>query len=245
MDNDHILALGTGKAELLKLKTGHKKEYENVQRAGVLEKSKQYFIQYKDKNLILYDQNGRLITKVSTVLHYTTDKKSKIFIATKEKGSKVFVSENSVTEERTVVSVITNNNKKLLYSTENEIIKLELIPSGKHIAITEKKDDSKKSEKPRKQEKSDYLHITFVNTGSLTSSNSFKLNSLSTEKDNQSFLGKADFISLTEIQDGKSYFIDFDKRILPQKNEMLDIWYGNDKNLRKKKYGTQEHEYWL
>lgn len=26
---------------------------------------------------------------------------------------------------------------------------------------------------------------------------------------------------------------------------MLDIWYGNDKNLRKKKYGTQEHEYWL
>lgn len=101
---------------------------------------------------MLYDQNGRLITKASTVLHFTTDKKSKIFIATKEKGSKIFGSENSITEERTVVSVITNNNKKLLYSTENEITKLELLPSEKYIAITEKIDNLKKTEKPEKQE---------------------------------------------------------------------------------------------
>lgn len=26
---------------------------------------------------------------------------------------------------------------------------------------------------------------------------------------------------------------------------MMDIWYGTDKNLRKKKYGIQQHEYWL
>ncbi|MDV3662787.1 hypothetical protein CMU51_01790 [Elizabethkingia anophelis] len=252
LDNDKILAFGDGKAEVLHLKTSQKKVYENVQRAEALEKSGLYFILDKDKTLSLYDKNDKLINSVSGVSQYTTDKKSKIFIAEKE--------ENKQTKENTnIVSAIlsdnksnnnthkknTNNknggnrqNKAVLYSTENEIMKLELAPSGKYLIVTEK------------GQHSDHLQVTFVPANTDADQNIFinqnlqiDARSFNTAKDYKSFSGKADFATVTEIGNGKSYFIDFDKRISPVKEEMMEIWYGTDKNLRKKKYGTQEHEY--
>ncbi|WP_165852295.1 alpha/beta hydrolase family protein [Chryseobacterium pennae] len=230
LDNDKLLALGDGKAELLHLKTGQKKVYENVQRAETLDKGGHYFILDKDKSLNLYDKNGKLINSVSGVSQYTSDKKSKIFIAEKE--------ENKQTKENTsIVSVIlsdnksskeNNSNKETLYSTENEITKLELAPSGKYLIVTEKAQNS------------DHLQVTFLPTSQSMSTNQ---RNADTKRGFKSFSGKADFVTITEIGYGKSYFIDFDKRIPSIKEEMVEVWYGSDKNLRKKKYGTQEHEY--
>lgn len=234
LDNDILLAYGDGKAELLNLKTGQKKVYENVQRAEVLDKSGYYFILNKDKTLSLYDKNSKLINFVSGISQYTTDKKSKLFIVEKEK--------NKQTKENTsIVSVIlndntrskeNNSNKETLYSTENEITKLELAPSGKYLIVTEK------------LQHSDHLQVTFISANTPTSqSMSTNQKNLVTPRFFKSFSGKADFVTVTEIGNGKSYFIDFDKRISPAKEEMVEVWYGTDKNLRKKKYGTQEHEY--
>ncbi|PVV61808.1 hypothetical protein DD829_00995 [Chryseobacterium sp. HMWF035] len=233
-DDDKLLTSGDGKAELLHLKNNQKKVYENVQRAEVLEKSEHYFILNKDKTLNLYDKNVKLIHSVSGVSQYTTDKKSKIFIAEKEK--------NKQTRENTnIISVIlsdnkrskeNNSNKETLYSTENEITKLELAPSGKYLIVMEKVQNS------------DHLQVTFIPANTPTSqSMSTNQGNPDTKRDFKSFSGKADFVTVTEIGNGKSYFIDFDKRIPPVKEEMVEVWYGTDKNLRKKKYGTQEHEY--
>ncbi len=212
LDNDRLLAFGDGKAEVLNLKTSQKKIYENVQRAEALEKSEHYFILDKNKNLNLYDKNSKLIHSVSEVSQYTTDKKSKIFASQKE-------------GKLNIVLNLKDERKTALYSTENEIIKLELTPSGKYLLVTEKVQNF------------DHLKITFVPANTDTNKNT------NTTKGYQSFSGKADFVTVTEIGNGTSYFIDFDKRIPPVKEEMVEIWYGTDKNLRKKKYGTQAHEY--
>lgn len=225
LDNDRLLAFGNGKAEVINLKTSQKKIYENVQRAEALDKSGYYFILDKDKNLNLYDKNGKLINLVFDVSQYATDKKLKIFASQKEGKLKTVL---SLKDER----------KTDLYSTENEITKLELTPSGKYLLVTEKVQNS------------DHLKITFVPANTDPSQNTFigqnlqiDARSFNTAKDFKSFSGKADFVMVTEIGNGKSYFIDFDKRIPSVKEEMLEVWYGTDKNLRKKKYGTQEHEY--
>ncbi|SHF39328.1 Dipeptidyl aminopeptidase/acylaminoacyl peptidase [Chryseobacterium sp. OV279] len=233
-DDDKLLTSGDGKAELLNLKTDQKKSYENVQRAETLDKSGHYFILNKDKTLSLYDKNSKFINSVSGVSQYTTDKKSKIFIAEKE--------ENKQTKENTsFVSVILNDNtrskeknsnKETLYSTENEITKLELAPSGKYLIVTEKIQNS------------DHLQVTFIPANApANESMSTNQRNPDTKRAFKSFSGKADFVTITEIGNGKSYFIDFDKRIPPAQQEMVEVWYGTDKNLRKKKYGTQEHEY--
>jgi dipeptidyl aminopeptidase/acylaminoacyl peptidase len=225
-DDDKLLTSGDGKAELLNLKIDQKKSYENVQRAEVLEKSEHYFILNKDKTLNLYDKNGKLIHSVSGVSQYTTDKKSKIFIVKKEENKNrsnvsVILNDNTHSKEN-------NSNKETLYSTENEITKLELVPSGKYLTVTEKVQNS------------DHLQVTFIPAKESMSTNQ---RNPYTKRVFKNFSGKADFVKVTEIGNGTSYFIDFDKRIPPLKEEMVEVWYGTDKNLRKKKYGTQEHEY--
>ncbi|AZA66413.1 hypothetical protein EG345_18225 [Chryseobacterium carnipullorum] len=217
LGSGYILTSGNGKAEFLDVKMNQKKVYENIQRAEVLNKSNQYFILDKNKNLSLYDKNAKLIHSTSGVADYVSDKKSKIFVSEKLEKMK-----------NTMVSVLLNDKKSIdketLYSTENEITKLELIPSGKYVTVTEKIRDS------------DLLQITFVETGTRSST---------IKKNFKSFSGKADFVMVSEIQNGNSYLIDFDKRIPLVKEEMVEIWYGTDKKLREKKYGSQQHQYLL
>lgn len=227
LDNEKLFATGDGKAEILNLKTSQKKIYNNVQRAEALDKSGQYFILNKDKTLNLFTKNSKLIKCLSDVSKYITDKKSKIFITRKEESKQTkenisivsaILSDNQRSKEST-------SNEQTLYSTRNEITKLELTPSGKYLLVTEKVQNL------------DHLKITFVPANTDTNKNT------NTTKGYPSFSGKADFVMVTEIGNGKSYFIDFDKRIPPIEEKMVEVWYGTDKNLRKKKYGTQAHEY--
>lgn len=118
---------------------------------------------------------------------------------------------------------ITADKTVPLYVTASEISRMEMTPSGNQIVLTE--NGQGKSAK----------HITFVN------SHSGQVIRHLPEL-NKDF----DYVKVTEIQNGKAYLLDFQSRTQPAKDQIVDIWYGNDSNLKAKKYGTEDsHEYFF
>lgn len=235
--HDRLLVMGNDRAELLDLNHFKKKVYEQVKQTDILGKLQQYLIFDQQGNVSIYDQNGHKIQSIDDVQGYVTDHQSKLYMYRSKKG-KYDVLSFSVGKLTTV------------YATENEIVKMELVPSGKQLVITEKKTASINkvispregiSETTKKEYESEnmgtdssVLSLTFINTITHKVLHPEGIPS-----------GQVDFITVMEIQNGKMYVIDFDKRMSPVKKGMVEIWYGDDKELRSKKYGTQKHQYWL
>ncbi len=117
---------------------------------------------------------------------------------------------------------ILDHNTEGLYSTENDIKQLILSPSGKKVIVAESKTGDSK------------LSLVFIDTKSKQIVHPEDL-----------VPEKAEYIDVTEIQSGKAYFITFASRIRPPKNLIVDIWYGNDNNLKAKQEGTTEYKFWL
>lgn len=245
LTHGQLLAFGNDRAEWLDLTHHKKRVYDHVKRVDVWDGSNQYLIFNENENLSIYNQRGFAIQSFDGVQNYVTDKKSILYLY-RNKGSKHEVMSFSKGQ------CITR------YSTENEITKMELTPSGQHLIITEKEPSSSYTINTESEEENITKHTinnetnkqTYVNEG--TDKNPFQLkitfiNTATGEAIHPEGIpsGNVDFITVTEIQNGKSYLIDFDTRILPAHNEMLEIWYGNDKELRSKKYGTQKHQYYL
>jgi dipeptidyl aminopeptidase/acylaminoacyl peptidase len=116
------------------------------------------------------------------------------------------------------------SNKKIrkLYRTENAINTVELSQSGKYLMVTESE--------PASQIQS----LTMIN---IAEGKSLQLNNISAEKSDQ--------IRFTEIQSGKAFLIASTHLIKPDPDQLIDIWYGNDSDLKAKKYGSAQHRFWL
>lgn len=110
---------------------------------------------------------------------------------------------------------------KVLRSTKNTVRKLELSSSTKYLIIHEIEESTHKSE------------LILINTlnGAINT-----LHDIDIEKD--------DYYKITEIQDGKAILVSLHS---PQKpdNQLVDIWYGSDENLKTRKIGVTKNRYWL
>ncbi|MBT2621915.1 prolyl oligopeptidase family serine peptidase [Chryseobacterium sp. ISL-6] len=220
----HLLVSENGRGEFHDFKNNRKEVYHNVRRAEGLDEINLYVILDQNENLAIYNIKGIRLQFVSEVQNYITDKKSKLYL-TKKTGSKY------------EILTWSNNQFTILYATNNEVTRMDLIPSGKHLVITEKeKTVIPQAEKSNTSSNIDScrLKVTFINTATSVVLHPTDLSTV-----------EADLITVTNIKNGEAYLIDFDKRIRPTENKMLDIWYGNDKSLRFKKTGTQKHQYYL
>ncbi|WP_157886099.1 alpha/beta hydrolase family protein [Chryseobacterium glaciei] len=110
---------------------------------------------------------------------------------------------------------------KVLRSTNNTIKKMELSSSGKYLISTEIEEVLNRSQ------------LILINTlnGKVN-----ELPSINIEKDG--------YYKITEIQDGKALLVSLHS---PERseNKIVDIWYGNDENLKTKKIGIPKNRYWL
>lgn len=52
-------------------------------------------------------------------------------------------------------------------------------------------------------------------------------------------------LNVTALEKHSSFLIDLEESVPPEKNQIVDVWYGNDNNLEAKKYGNQINYYWL
>ncbi|MCT2561823.1 alpha/beta hydrolase family protein [Chryseobacterium herbae] len=206
---DGLLVFGQGKAKFQNLKTGEKKNYNQVKIAYPLTVTGKYAILDKETNLSVYNTDNERLQYITGVQEFpVTDNKKKLYV----------FKQNADHYE---ILDLLGNESKVLRTTLNTIKKVELSLSGKYIIVQEIEKESNKS------------LIVLINT---LSGKTDSLPTVSTEKN--------DYYRFTEIQEGKALFISLHSPEKPQ-NKLVDIWYGNDENLKTKKTGVTKNRYWL
>jgi dipeptidyl aminopeptidase/acylaminoacyl peptidase len=116
---------------------------------------------------------------------------------------------------------LSGNQINVLRTTRNTIKKMELSHSGKYLIVQETEKESNKSQ------------LVFINT---QNGSEDALPAVTTEKD--------DYFKLLEIQEGKAFLVSLHSPKKPE-NKLVDIWYGNDENLKTRKTGITKNRYWL
>lgn len=229
--NHILLASGNGETELWNLTTHQRKTFENTAKTETLTDVGQFFIVDKNGILTIYNDNGVVQHTIKDVKNYVTDGKKKLYAEIKI-GSKTEIIEIS---SYNIGNNNNNNNKKipikesqLLYSTDKTIERFELSSSGEHLMVTEKDAATQKR------------NLIFIDTAKIANQK------LSIADQNVSHpLRKeyqdSDFFKVTEIQNGQAYFIESQKSI--NKKGDVEIWYGNDGELRDMQYGKTQRKY--
>ncbi len=120
------------------------------------------------------------------------------------------------------VAHLSNDKTITLYTTQHEIKQMILSPSGKNLLLSLSDPKTQKLELVSIETKSGKVSI---------------LSDIDTHK--------ADYVDVSEIQDGKAYFISFANRLKAPKDNFLDVWYGNDNNLAVKQTGSTKYTYYL
>lgn len=195
LKSDGVLVTGNNRAEYLNLNTLQKSAYKNVRVTYLIHDLKQFATLDGNKVLRLYDTQGREQSRINDVLDFPVTNSKKLYYYKKVNGiSSIFALSTGTVDP--------------LYTTANEIKKVEIAGSGKNLYVTEESNGIKK--------------MSFVNLDDLTV---FEI----------PFLGKSasDYFSVTEIQEGKAFFITLNL-VNKIENKFVDIWYGNDPNLEKK-----------
>lgn len=194
--SDGLLVSGNNKAEFLNLNTNQKNIYQNVRVTYPIHDLKQFATLETNKVLRLYDMQGKELFHISDVLDFPVTNSKKLYYYKKIDGiSSLFA--------------LSTGTADPLYTTTNEIKKIEIDGSGKSLYITT--EDSIGIKK-----------LLFMN---LDNHKVFEI----------PFFGKSsgDYFSVTEIQEGKAFFITLNL-VNKVENKLVDIWYGNDPNLEKK-----------
>lgn len=120
------------------------------------------------------------------------------------------------------VARIESDKRVILFETQQEIKQMILPPSGKDLIIC--------LNDPKTQK----LQLIFIDT---KYGKQIKLSGIESQK--------ADFVEVSQVKDGKAYFITFASRRKPYKENFLDIWYGKDNNLGAKQAGSTDYLYYL
>jgi dipeptidyl aminopeptidase/acylaminoacyl peptidase len=172
-----------------------------------------------DKNqYCILDNNGILTVynKDGLALHQKHDVKLEVT----DKIGKLFTvsTDNNFYE----IHDLSSSGIRKLYRTENEINTVELTESGEYLIVKESEPLSK------------YQSLIMLN---ISTGKTQILHDITSEKTDQ--------IRFTEIQDGKAFLIASTHLIKPDQDQLVDVWYGNDTDLKAKKYGTAVHRFWL
>lgn len=116
---------------------------------------------------------------------------------------------------------LSETNVLNIYHTANLIVQMEISSSGNYLMLVEKNIDTS------------FIKPVLINLSTRTiiypTGNIFS---------------PADAINFTEIQNGDSFLIDFQKKN-KEETKLVDIWYGNDSNLKAKDVGCLRSEYYL
>lgn len=195
LKSEGFLVTGNNRAEFLNLNTKQKSVYTNVRVTYPIHDLKQFATLDDNKVLRLYNTQGKEQSQINDVLDFPVTHSKKLYYYKKINGiSSIFA--------------LSTGTAAPLYSTANEIKKVEIDGSGKNLYVTEDSIGIKK--------------MSFVN---LEDRKVFEI----------PFFGKSasDYFSVTEIQEGKAFFITLNL-VNKVENKLVDIWYGNDPNLEKK-----------
>lgn len=209
LNDEGILGHIGSKAEFLNLRSGRSIKYENVLKTYVLEKHGKYALLKNDNHLLVYNHKGEQLLDVTEV--ESTPVKNSIdklyFIKKNVTGCDIFETMGEW--------------KKLIYSTINQIQKIELTLTGKQLIITEVVEDNNKN----------------------------KLIVLDTDNANKVLLelniAKQAVINFIEIQNGCGYLICERVRSREEKGGLVDIWYGNDPYLNEHYKMFQTRNFWF
>jgi dipeptidyl aminopeptidase/acylaminoacyl peptidase len=159
------------------------------------------------------------LTQFSTghqIIHHITEVKG---FPVSDKKEKLYAYRKNA-ESYDIVD-LSGRTVRILRSTKNAVCNLELSQSGKYLISTEIEGGSGISK------------IILINT---LNGNISELPSVTMVKD--------DYYKITEIQNGRALLLSLHS---PQKpdNKLVDIWYGNDENLKTRKTGITKNTYWL
>ena len=198
MKNAKLLISGNSKAVLLDLYTLKQIEYQKVKTIDYFPVLDRYLI-LDDKNaLTVYDGLGKTFAKIeNTKGNILTDSnKTKLFVTSKNKKNEVFD--------------LSGELPKIIYSSTNEIARIDLSKSGRMIMISERDEH--------------LLKPVFIdiNTGNIYSMKNIGFQELES-------------IEFTEIKDEKAYLIQLKRK--HKKNKSPQIWYGKDGNLQEHEDG--------
>lgn len=238
LKNHILLASGNGETELWNLNTHQRKTFENTAKTETLTDAGQFFIVDKNAVLTVYNDHGIVQQTINGLKNYVTDGKNVIYAERKVGNGSEIIEIRSVDNKKKNNNSSKNQNKnkrgipkiepRLLYSTEKIIERFELSLSGKHLMVTEKDAATQKR------------NLIFIGIAKMASQKP------SIADQNVSHpLGKeyqdSDFFKVTEIQNGQAYFIESQKSI--KKKDNVEIWYGNDGELRDMQYGKTQRKY--
>jgi hypothetical protein len=209
LKSNTLIASGNGKAIWMNLSDLKQKEYDNIRQAGSLSDQRYFFLWSKNGDVSICDDHGNIRRTIHSVQKLIADKEKQLYAVRLVNGRSELV---GITAEKTMT----------LYRINYEIGRLEMMPSGNHMVISE-----------NSRGKS-IVNLAFVD---MHSGNVIEQR-LEIKQD-------LEYMKITEILNGKAFLIDLQNKIKPDQ-DVVDIWYGNDGNLKAKKYGTEEyHEYFL
>ncbi|MDR6783336.1 dipeptidyl aminopeptidase/acylaminoacyl peptidase [Pedobacter africanus] len=134
--------LGNGKAQIINLRNGGKKEFKEVSKIEILPTLGYYAVLYKSRFLEVFDSKDKLVTSVSDVTQLVSNKRDKLY---------VIVKQNNLSS----VWSLQSKEFKKVYTSEQGIKKIMLAPSQKYLAVTEQ------------EKSSDGLQLVLLDTNSL------------------------------------------------------------------------------
>jgi len=208
LKDNHFFWLGNGEAQIINLRNGDKKDFKEVSKIEILSALGYYAVWYKSRFLEVFDSKNKLVASVSDVTQLVSNKRDKLYV---------------IVNRSNLSSVWSLQSKEFnqVYTSQQGIKKIMLVPSRKYLAVTE-------------QEKSaDGLQLVLLDT-----------NSLKVSRIGNGFI-KSDYIEVREINNGGAFFLVFNTRPEPATASQPEIKYGTDPDLWLYRMGEQNHEYWV
>ena len=213
LDNNTFFITGSGKAKLIDL-TSHKiKEFDKVKEAGFLSDKKEFFILGLDTKLSIYNYKGILQKEFFGINRVITNKVELLFGVSEEINDKDQSIIHDKAEKHTIIYRLSSKKPVELYSTVNKVRNIRLTELGSYLTVLEE------------ETKGSTINLSILNH-KIGKVKSFNLGHINT------FL-KCD---LSELNNGEALWIDvYQKK--SEENTLPEIWYGNDGDLKAKRYG--------
>lgn len=208
LKDNHFFWLGNGKAQIINLRNGDKKDFKEASKIEILSTLGYYAVLYKSRFLEVFDSKDKLIASVSDVTQLVSNKHDKLY---------VIVRQNNLSS----VWSLQSKEFKKVYTSEQSIKKIMIVPSQKYLAVTEQ------------EKSSDGLQFVLLDT-----------NSLNVSRIGNGFI-KSDYIEVREINNGGAFFLDFNSRPKRAPATQPEIKYGTDPDLWLYRMGDQHHQYWV
>ncbi|WP_077416148.1 alpha/beta hydrolase family protein [Chryseobacterium sp. JV274] len=129
LKDNHFFWLGSGKAQLINLRNGDKKDFKEVSKIETLPALGYYAVWFKNRFLEVFDSKNKLVASVSDVTQLVSNKQDKLYV---------------IVNRSNLSSVWSLQSKEFnkVYTSEQNIKKIMLAPSQKYLAVTEQEKSS-------------------------------------------------------------------------------------------------------